>query len=100
MERLDITTENKNGVYTIHADGRLDSETAPIMENVMQQILPTAKKIIIDCACLAYISSAGLRIILSAQKRLKKHRVQIINTSPMVQEILFTTGFDNIVDIC
>ncbi len=100
MDKLHLTAENSNNVYTIHADGRLDSETAYQLDEVLQKILPVAKKIVIDCACLTYISSAGLRSMLSAQKRIKKHRIRLINTSPMVQETLFLTGFDSILEIC
>ena len=80
---------------TVSLDGRLDTVTAPDLETFFKENLADASELIIDCEKLIYISSAGLRVLLSAQKQLK-NPLQLINVGELVNEVLEITGFADI----
>lgn len=65
---LSIHKTIENGKAVLTPEGRLDTITAPEMEKAIQRALPGLKELILDLKDLEYISSAGLRILLSAQK--------------------------------
>lgn len=80
--------------------GRLDSKTAPQLEADLKQSLPQVRELIFDCANLEYISSAGLRVLLAAQKHMQQQgRLRIINPSRDLLDIFDMTGFSSILTI-
>ena len=81
-------------------EGRLDTLTAPELGNEIQGKLDGVKNLVFDFAKLAYISSAGLRILLSAQKVMNKQGSMVIkNAGPEVKEIFDVTGFSDILTL-
>ena len=80
--------------------GRLDTTTAPELETEFKQSLDGVEKLILDFAELEYLSSAGLRAILGAQKTMNKQGEMIIkNVNETINEIFEVTGFIDILTI-
>ena len=90
-----------NGADLIIAlDGRLDTATAPQLDDELKASLSGVKKLEIDLGKLEYISSAGLRVLLSAQKVMNKQGEMIVrNVSEEIKEIFEVTGFVDILTI-
>lgn len=84
----------------ISLDGRLDTTTAPELEAVLKEALEGITSLTLDFNNLVYISSAGLRVILSTQKRMAKQgSMKIINTNQDVKDVFDMTGFSDIITI-
>ncbi|KZX16849.1 anti-sigma F factor antagonist [Methanobrevibacter cuticularis] len=80
--------------------GRLDTNTAPILEKELSRDLPDIKELTFDFEELFYVSSAGLRIILSTQKTMNVQGKMIIkNVNDLVMEVFDATGFVDILTI-
>ena len=93
--------KNLNGnTLTITLAGRLDTTTAPELEAEVKQNLEGIEKLILDFTALEYLSSAGLRVLLAAQKIMNKQGEMIIkNVNETVNEIFEVTGFSDILTI-
>lgn len=91
----------KNGAETIiEVAGRLDTITAPNLDSSINECAEYTKNLILDLKNLEYISSAGLRVLLSAQKKMQKHgTMKLINVCEEVMEVLEMTGFADILVI-
>lgn len=90
---------NKKEVIIVVA-GRLDANAASALEKVVNEDASDAEGIIIDMGELEYISSAGLRVLLTAHKKmLKAGFLRLINVQEGVMEVLKMTGFARIMDI-
>ena len=84
----------------ISLEGRLDTMTAPQLEAEFKKSIDGVTELVIDIANLAYVSSAGLRVLLSAQKVMNKQgNMTIKNASPEIMEIFEVTGFVDILNI-
>ena len=84
----------------IELAGRLDTTTAPSLDATINNDLGDTKNLILDFKGLAYISSAGLRVILSAQKKMQKiGSMKLINVCEGVMEVFEMTGFADILVI-
>ncbi len=94
-------TKNKDGdKLTISLEGRLDTTTAPQLEGELKNALGGVTDLVMDMKELAYISSAGLRVLLSAQKIMNKQGSMVVrNASEEVKEIFDVTGFADILTI-
>lgn len=87
---------NKNDCeLTVVIDGRLDTVTAPELERFLGEKYEGVRSLTFNCEKLAYISSAGLRVLLTAHKRMKG-AMKLINVSDLVMEVLEMTGFADI----
>ena len=85
---------------TIDIVGRLDTTTAPSLEKMLNEDVGESKNLIFDFKGLEYISSAGLRVLLSAQKRMQKiGSMKVINVCEEVMEVFEITGFADILTI-
>lgn len=85
---------------TIALEGRLDTTTSPQLEGEMHPDIDSATEVTFDLEKLAYISSAGLRVLLSAQKIMNKQGKMVVkNVSEEVKEIFEVTGFSDILTI-
>ena len=85
---------------TIALEGRLDTTTAPELETVIKSSLTGVTELILDFEKLDYISSAGLRVLLSAQKTMTKQgSMKITHVNEMVMEVFEVTGFSDILTI-
>ena len=79
---------------TIALAGRLDTTTAPQLDDELKEAIPRVEKLEFDFSKLEYISSAGLRVLLSAQKTMNKQGSMVIkNVSEEINEIFEVTGF-------
>ena len=95
-----INIEKINDAAAIKLTGRLDTTTAPILEGNINEQLETNANIIIDMAGLEYISSAGLRVLLGAQKKVNgTGSMKLINVTEAVMDVLEMTGFADILVI-
>ena len=93
--------KNLNGTeLTVAIIGRLDTTTAPQLEAEFKQSITGVEKLVLDFATLEYLSSAGLRVILAAQKVMNKQGEMIIkNVNETINEIFEVTGFIDILTI-
>ena len=81
-------------------EGRLDTVSAPELEQVIREMLPGLKELTLDFEKLDYISSAGLRVLLSAQKVMNKQgSMTVTNVNETIMEIFEVTGFTDILTI-
>ena len=85
---------------TVEVVGRLDTITAPVLENTVNDIVGHTKTLILDLKGLEYISSAGLRVLLGAQKKMQKNgSMKLTCVCESVMEVLEMTGFADILTI-
>ena len=85
---------------TIEITGRLDTVTAPALDKMIGEELEGINALTLDMNALEYISSAGLRVLLSAQKKMQKiGSMKLIGVSEAVMEVLEMTGFADILTI-
>ena len=97
---LNITKNAENTALTIALEGRLDTVTAPQLESELKASLDGVKALTMDLSKLEYISSAGLRVLLSAQKQMNKQgEMKVTNASETIMEIFEVTGFSDILTI-
>ena len=94
-------TKTQNGTaLTVKVDGRLDTMTAPQLESVVSSELGGIEKLVFDFADLEYISSAGLRVLLSAQKTMNSQGTMTVkNVNELVSEVFEVTGFTDTLTI-
>lgn len=93
--------KNLNGsCLTVTVSGRLDTTTAPTLEAEINQSIQGVTELVLDFAALEYLSSAGLRVLLLAQKAMNKQGEMVIrNVNETVTEIFEVTGFIDILTI-
>ena len=93
--------KNKNDAeLTIALEGRLDTNTSPQLEKELKDEIDRVASLTFDFKALEYISSAGLRVLLSAQKIMNKQgSMKITNVNSEIMEIFEVTGFSDILDI-
>ncbi len=97
---MNIRTKKDNKALTVAVEGRLDTSTAPQLEECLNSSLEGIEELSLDLSALDYISSAGLRVLLSAQKRMMKQgQMQITGANETVMEIFEITGFSDILTI-
>lgn len=94
-------TKNLNGsVLEVALEGRLDTMTAPELEAELNKDLGNVESLVLDFSKLEYISSAGLRVLLSAHKTMSaKGGMKVTNANEIVQEVFDVTGFADILTI-
>ena len=92
------TVEGK--AVTLVPEGRIDTLTAPDFRQAVAESIEGMDALVIDCSELKYISSAGLRVLMSAHKSmLQKDGMKIVNVRPMILEVFEATGLDEVFDI-
>ena len=78
-------------------DGRLDTTSAPALEKAIHEDLSDVKNLVLDMKAVQYISSAGLRVLLGAQKKMQKiGSMKLITVCEAVMEVFEMTGFADI----
>lgn len=98
MLQIHKTTENAK--TTLVLEGRLDTLTAPELESAIEASLDGTQELVLDLEKLEYISSAGLRVLLIAQKKMSKQgEMKLIHVSDTIMEIFEVTGFTDILTI-
>ena len=98
---MNITKDYAEKELTLSVEGRIDSITSQELENEINDELGNFNSLIIDFADLEYISSAGLRVLISTQKKLKAENIPftIRNVNDNVNDIFRMSGFDKILKI-
>ena len=97
---MTITTEQNGSTLIISPAGRIDTNTAPEFGEAIEKVILNATDLIFDLDELEYISSAGLRMFLKAQKEMNRRgSMKLINVSGPVYEVLEATGFTGISDV-
>lgn len=98
---MTITKNIDKEVLTLMLEGRLDTNTAPELENeITGDLTADIKTLILDLKELEYISSAGLRVLLSAQKKMSKQGGMVVkNANEMIMDVFQVTGFVDILTI-
>ncbi len=90
--------DNEN--LTLQLGGRLDTTTAPDLEKVVNTQLDGVKNLVLDMKELKYVSSAGLRVILSIQKKMNvQGNLKLTNVCDEIKEVLEITGFTSFLTI-
>ncbi len=98
MLNINKTIEDKT--LTVALEGRLDTTTAPQLESELKSELAGVTTLVMDFEKLEYISSAGLRVLLSAEKVMNKQgEMKVIHVSDVINEIFEVTGFSDILNI-
>ncbi|MDE6742646.1 MAG: STAS domain-containing protein [Lachnospiraceae bacterium] len=97
---MEINRQKEETKLTIVLEGRLDTLTAPQLEAELKQSVDDVTELVFDFAKLEYISSAGLRVLLLAQKTMNRQGSMVIcNVNKIVMEVFEVTGFVDILDI-
>ena len=98
MLTINKTIEDGKAVFTL--EGRLDTTTAPMLEKELKEALPGVSDLTLDFGKLDYISSAGLRVLLAAQKTMNRQgSMKIVHVCKTIMEIFEVTGFLDILTI-
>ena len=97
---MKITKTVNGNIANIALEGRLDTTTAPELEKELKGVIESADALTLDFSKLDYISSAGLRVLLSAHKAMsKKGGMKVVNVNELVREVFDVTGFSDILTI-
>ncbi len=97
---MEIEQTKDGNTLTLKLLGRLDTTTAPLLEETMNNSLKDVEKLVLDFEKLEYVSSAGLRVLLNAQKTMNKQGTMVLkNVCADVNEVLEITGFSDILTI-
>lgn len=97
---MNINIEKENGVTVLKIEGRLDTTTAPELEKAINDEGEALKNLVLDFKGVDYISSAGLRVLLTAQKKMNvQGHMELVNVSEVVMDIFEMTGFADILVI-
>lgn len=96
---MDIKTDMERDAATIAVSGSLNTNTSRELEDELERVMAGAANVTLDLAGLEYISSAGLRVVLGAQKRLGAGSLTLRNVQESVQEVLDITGLSDILTI-
>lgn len=97
---MNIVKTSENEKLTIAVEGRLDTTTAPELEASIKESIDGVSALVMDFANLEYISSAGLRVLLSAQKIMNKQGSMVVtNVNDDINEIFDVTGFSDLLTI-
>lgn len=96
---MEITIKSVDNRSVVAVNGRLDTNTAMELETALNGVL--ASELVLDCSALEYVSSAGLRVILAAHKRLTAEgkRLFISGVRAEVRSVFDMTGFSRILNI-
>ncbi|MBP5207202.1 MAG: STAS domain-containing protein [Clostridia bacterium] len=98
MLKITKTAEGKEFCFAL--EGSLNTNTADEFEKELREVLPNAEALYIDLKDLTYISSAGLRVLLSAQKQMNRQGVmKVKNAGGFILETFEITGFTEILDL-
>ena len=97
---MNINIEKANGATVLRIEGRLDTTSAPELEKAINAEGEALKNLVLDFKGVEYISSAGLRVLLTAQKKMNvQGQMELHNVSESVMDIFEMTGFADILVI-
>ncbi len=98
---MQISTRTSNDIHIVAIAGSLDSTTSPEAQKALDVVLASAKKVVLDFSALDYISSAGLRVLLGAAKKLKASggTLRMFGLNQSVREVFEISGFSAILAV-
>ena len=98
---MNLTKTYNKKELTLSVEGRIDTITSQDLEQEINEEISNFDSLIMDFTDLEYISSAGLRVLIGTQKKLKPDNIQMVirNINPTVKEIFRMSGFDKILNI-
>ncbi len=97
---MNIEKNLEGSTLTIALEGRLDTTTSPDLEETLAASLDGVAALVFDFAKLDYLSSAGLRVLLSAQKRMNKQgSMKLVHVNDAVKEVFEITGFSDFLTV-
>ena len=97
---MTVTKTLEEKVLNVKVEGRLDTATAPALEEELAEVMDEAEELVFDLKGLEYMSSAGLRILLAIQKKMaQKGGMKVVNVNDVIKEIFDITGFSDILTI-
>ena len=99
---MEINSNEKNGIVSISIKGRLEADSSPEAEKVVREVLrgPTTR-LLFNLSGLEYLSSAGLRVVLTAAKEMKRRdgKIVLCSLNEFVKEIFEVSGFQSLIPI-
>ena len=97
---MNIKEKKEGGKLTVFIEGNIDTTTAPTLSEFLQKEIPTIDELLLDFEKVNYISSAGLRVLLSAQKIMNQQGgMKLKNVNETIMEIFEVTGFSEILTV-
>jgi len=99
---MEITQKEENGIVSISITGRLDADSAPEAEKVVKEALGGhTNRVLFNLGALEYLSSAGLRVLLSAAKEMRRRdgKIVLCSLNEFVKEIFEVSGFQSLIPI-
>ncbi len=98
---MDIEKKKQGETLILKLKGRLDTDTAPMLQEVVDTETEGVKELQIDMELLEFVSSAGLRVLLAASKKMHGQRgtMPVYHVNDEVKEVFLITGFHRILDI-
>jgi anti-sigma B factor antagonist len=97
---LNITKNQDGKKLTIALEGKLDTITAPDFEASVRESIDGVEELVFDLASLEYITSAGLRVLLSAQKTMNEQgAMKVVNVNEDINDVFEVTGFSDFLNI-
>ena len=99
---MEINSKEENGIVSIAIKGRLEADSSPEAEKVVREVLkgPTTR-LLFNLSALVYLSSAGLRVVLTAAKEMKRRdgKIVLCSLNEFVKEIFEVSGFQSLIPI-
>ena len=99
---MEITQKEENGIVSISIEGRLDADSSPEAEKVVKEALEgQTTRVLFNLSALEYLSSAGLRVLLSAAKEMRRRdgKIVLCSLNEFVKEIFEVSGFQSLIPI-
>ena len=97
---MEISKKSQGSTLEVAVSGRLDTTTAPMLEAELKRSIDGVEELYFDFANLEYLSSAGLRVLLAAQKVMNKQGKMVIrNVNETISEVFEITGFSEILTV-
>ena len=97
---MTVTTQKEGTKLTVKAEGKLGTTSAPELEKALKNNISGVTELVFDLGGLDYMASAGLRVLLSSAKVMKKQgTMKIINVTPPVMDVFTFTGMADVLDI-
>ena len=94
---MNIRKEKQDTVLTVYIEGMLNALTAPELEKILQESAAEAEELVLDLEKLEYISSAGLRVLITAQKKMDRlGSIRLVHVCPGVKEVFDITGLSRV----
>ena len=95
---MKINYNKESEKLTVAPEGRIDTMSAPVFEKEVGELIEGVTDLVLDMTKVEYVSSAGLRVLLAAQKKMKG-AVKLANVCELVMEVLEVTGLSSILTI-